>query len=148
MKQAIGKGAALALAALLGLWLGAVPAEAQELRANIPFAFQLRDGAMPAGDYSVRVDVAKRQVVMECLDGVAATHFFALASDAKGPESATLVFHKYGNTYFLDKVRTGAGGLALSAPVSRKERLAERTARANARAEVAEVRVPATRMVR
>lgn len=148
MKRTISKGAALVLSALLGLWLGAEPANAQELRVNVPFAFQLRDGAMPAGDYSVRVDAAKRQVMVESLEGTAATQFFALASDAKGPDSASLEFHKYGNTYFLDKVKTGTGGLALSAPVTRKERLAERTARASARAEVAEVRVPASRIVR
>lgn len=148
MKRTIGKGAALAMAALLGLWLGAEPAGAQELRANVPFAFQLRDGSMPAGDYAVRVDVARRQVVVENLEGTATAQFFALPSDAHGLAPASLVFHKYGNTYFLDKVRTGSEGPALSAPVTRKERLAERAARANARWEVTEVRVPATRVVR
>jgi hypothetical protein len=141
------RGWALAASAVLGLFVGA-QSNAQLLRMDIPFAFHVRESTMPAGEYEVRVDVAKRQVFVSAVTGLAMTQFMAMPAKGQREGDASVVFHKFGNSYFLDEVRTGTLPYALASPAGKKQREAERIARADARAEVAEVRVPAARVAR
>jgi hypothetical protein len=76
------------------------------------------------------------------------TQFMAMPAKGQREGDASLVFHKFGNSYFLDEVRTGTLPYALASPTGRKQREAERIARADAKAEVAEVRVPVAKVAR
>jgi len=143
MKSVMRVGLAVAIYAGLAVWLAA-PANGQMIRAEIPFAFHVREANMPAGEYTLRLDTATRQVTVESLNGLAMARFFALTSDDTVEAKACLVFHKYGNSYYLDRVKGGHSPWMWKAPDSKKERQAERIARAYANAEIAEVRVPVT----
>lgn len=141
MRGSMTRAMALAACAILGLCLGA-QSSGQVLRADIPFAFHVRDTVMPAGDYEIRVDPAKRAVTVSAMSGLVTAQFFALTANQTGRSENYLVFHRFGNSYFLDRVKTNMVPFALEAPGTRREREAEKMARAFANAEVAETRVP------
>jgi hypothetical protein len=147
MTKRFSRGLALAAAAVLGLFLGA-QSNAQVLQAKVPFAFHVQDLSMPAGDYEFRVEAGNRAVTVQSVDGLAVTRFFGYLNTGPKGDGACLLFLRYGNSYFLDRVKTSMSPMAMQAPVTRKAREAERAARANARAEMAVVRVPATQTAR
>lgn len=107
--------AALALAVTFGV----ATANAQinsNLRADVPFSFMVGSTAMPAGDYGVvltdRIANLSGQGEDAGIVGQAAHN------DAT---TAKLVFHKYGNQYFLAEVWTDSKGLVLAESAAEKE---------------------------
>jgi hypothetical protein len=94
MKKQIAVAVAMLVAAIAA---GQCYAQHTSLKADIPFAFQVGNKPMPAGEYWIqRANDQDR--------GLALT----LAVDAKdGKSDPVLVFHKYGNSYFLSEIWTG-----------------------------------------
>ena len=83
--------------------LALATANAQETSAtvNIPFAFTVDDVRMPAGDYIIS-SPSERVVTIQVAGGILAkTALTNNGSSAKSAGRAKLVFHKYGNAYFL-----------------------------------------------
>ena len=74
------------------------------VQANVPFAFTSQDKAMPAGNYEI---IALNDQVLEVwnLDAqrgrVLLKQIAVQSSQAQDPK---LVFHKYGNRYFLSQI--------------------------------------------
>jgi hypothetical protein len=98
--------------ALLAAVIVASPCYAQRdgLKGNVPFAFQVGNKTMPAGDYTIdrlSLPAGSILIIRRCAgdDGAMVSTFIV---DAKNGESQPeLVFHKYGDTYFLSEVWTG-----------------------------------------
>jgi hypothetical protein len=92
----------------LSVLLFTFAAQAQLLRANVPFAFVAGDRLLPAGEYTLNLDA--RSGIVQLLPAsdlplyAAAHHCQFGASEDRG----TLVFHKYGDSYFLKRVKTSA----------------------------------------
>jgi hypothetical protein len=80
------------------------------LSAYIPFQFEVGNSKLPAGQYeieSVTTGNGTIQVIRKA-DGTASTRFSAMVTEPRDGNSAPeLVFHKYGNEYFLSEIRTG-----------------------------------------
>ena len=74
----------------------------QEVRANVPFDYKVGNAAMKAGNCSIRA-VTPDALAIRC-DGSEAK--LALTGSVSGrPASETkLVFHKYGDEYFLAQI--------------------------------------------
>ena len=75
------------------------------LRGNIPFAFEVGGKVLPAGNYEV-LQVGADLYTIRSLRGDAAVQLMAFSYPQARtmPESATLVFHRYGNRSFLSEV--------------------------------------------
>ena len=104
------KQIALAVA-LMAVAIAAGQSYAQQIsaKADIPFAFQVGNKAMPAGQYWIQrvSDADESAQIIRRTDSSAAAVAMTFAADARSkPE---LVFHKYGNSYFLSEIWTGLG---------------------------------------
>jgi hypothetical protein len=89
----------------------AVPANAQfrqtmMLRSKVPFAFISGDRTVQAGEYSI--EIKQRLVRFIDANGHPAQTIFSNPQQASGSEEKPrLVFHKYGDAYFLWQIWTG-----------------------------------------
>jgi hypothetical protein len=131
MKKEMLKGfTMLMLIVALALATAAVSANAQsrnEVRASIPFEFVVGDKTLPAGEYDVRTINQGRDALMiqGSENGKTAIRLSNETERAKKSTHAKLVFHCYGQRYFLAQVWTGEStGRELAK--SRQERAVER----------------------
>lgn len=93
--------------------------------ADIPFAFSAGNQKLPAGKYVITATDAKIQR-LRSVDGRYSTVLQMQAVRGKVQESGRLVFHRYGDLYFLAQTWTPADDTGLEAAKSRAERAAER----------------------
>ena len=86
------------------------PAHAQlvgTMEADIPFQFHAGDAKLPAGKYVIRMLDDSDLTIMEISrpDGSVAALFQVHSAEANStPRKSELIFNKYGNRYFLNKV--------------------------------------------
>ena len=82
--------------------------QAQErplLTATVPFAFTVENSKLPAGAYTVSILPVYNMIKVQSADGRTATMIFAIPSRESGEsKQAKLVFHRFGNEYFLAQV--------------------------------------------
>jgi hypothetical protein len=82
--------------------------QAQErplLTATVPFAFTVENSNLPAGAYTVSILLPYNMIKVQSADGRKATMIFAIPSRESGAsKQAKLVFHRFGNEYFLAQV--------------------------------------------
>jgi hypothetical protein len=130
------KLATLAIAGLLALVVS-LPVSAQvsastTLKADIPFEFIAADKTLPAGEYTLQLGSPNRSAVAilsENRDSHA--QLFALTSSVdkgKTPDHTSLIFHKYGDRYFLAQIWTNGVRTGLQLPASKLERELTKTA--------------------
>jgi hypothetical protein len=97
-----------------------------ELRATIPFDFSVRGKTLPAGKYEVRrVNDSPEALIISHEGSQAREHaiFNTESLDArKIPDRGQIVFHRYGDTYFLSEILIGGERMGRELPQSRQER--------------------------
>lgn len=103
------KGLTMLLAVVALTLVSAVATvNAQESRtqvANIPFEFQVGDTTLPAGDYNVTRMMNSGETI--ALRGAAsAVRLSSLIIRSEPAKQSKLVFHRYGDQYFLSEVWT------------------------------------------
>jgi hypothetical protein len=95
----------IAMAALFGvLGLQAVSPETAPVMANVPFAFQVGDAQLPAGKYTIGQAAPGVLWVRDVAQHAAANIQAVPAKPKAAREKGLLVFHKYGERYFLREV--------------------------------------------
>jgi hypothetical protein len=95
----------IAMAALCGvLGLQAATTGTPSLVANIPFAFQVGETQMPAGRYTLSPGTPGVLWVRDIAQHATANIQVIPAQPKIAREKAMLVFHKYGERYFLREV--------------------------------------------
>jgi hypothetical protein len=101
---------------------GAVSAQNLTVRANIPFSFVVNGATLPAGEYTLRQQDSQRTMIIHEKDnGVGdMTTIAPLTAQPDRSEAARLVFHRYGNEYFLSQVWT-RGDQGDKIPLTRRE---------------------------
>jgi hypothetical protein len=93
----------------------------QLMKVNIPFAFGVQDQSLPAGLYLVFTVTPERSIRIATADGKHSAIVNTLPNYAKEPSSnSRLVFHRYGNEYFLAEVWTAGQDVARN-PLSSKK---------------------------
>lgn len=104
----------------------ATPArQSQEaLLVNIPFGFTAGRMVLPAGEYRVQKSAHDSQALLiQRTDQSAATLVSSSAAQANAPQTQSqLVFHRYGNRYFLSNVWTAGSSRGRELPKSAKEK--------------------------
>jgi hypothetical protein len=111
------------LSLFVPLAAGSVYAQSDlRLKVNIPFEFSVGNEALPAGEYTVR-HMFRGVLVIQNADG-SATKIFSTngASASKTPYESSLVFHRYGDEYFLSKIWTSGNDTGREIFKSRAER--------------------------
>jgi hypothetical protein len=100
----------LFMALVFAAMIYANPARAQlvgSMEADIPFQFHAGDTKLPAGKYVIRMMDDSDLTIMEIsrADGSVAALFQVHSAEANStPRKSELIFNKYGNRYFLDKL--------------------------------------------
>jgi len=75
------------------------------LTATVPFAFTAENTNLPAGAYTVSVLPPYNMIKVQSADGRKVAMIFASPSQSSGEsQRAKLVFHRFGNQYFLAQV--------------------------------------------
>ena len=78
---------------------------AYQIRANIPFDFIVADKKLPAGEYSIsraKQEIGDAFLRISSIDGRAnAILSTILVQTLDAKDDGTLVFHRYGDHYFL-----------------------------------------------
>lgn len=121
------KNALLRMTGMLALALLATTqaVRAQEpVLANIPFAFTAGDTALPAGEYRVeKVNESSAALLIRCTEGSPAIMVATLpAATNVRQEKTKLIFHRYGNRYFLAQVWSAGSSRGRELPKSAKEK--------------------------
>lgn len=99
------------------------------LRASIPFDFSVKGKILPAGDYEIRriSDEPDGLVISSLSDKHERALFETNTVDApRTARRSEVVFHRYGDSYFLSEVFAGDGEKGRELPVSRQERTLRR----------------------
>ncbi len=88
---------------------GTLPAQIHGLKAKVPFEFTVMGRTMPAGEYVVDNANSSATVILKCREHSVSVIVPTDALQSAAPqEEAKLVFHRYGDQYFLSEV-WGAG---------------------------------------
>jgi hypothetical protein len=117
--------------------LGATQAFAQygpTLRADIPFEFAAGTAKLPAGEYTIHPATSIAQPVLSLRGEEGGSAAFLLTNSAHSvavPDQSKLVFHKYGDQYFLSQIWVEGQTHGWQVPASRSERELSRRAAAN-----------------
>jgi len=87
---------------------------------NIPFAFSVENHSLPEGEYKIFTVTPERSIRIVSSDGKDSVIVNTLPNYANSPsENSRLVFHRYGDEYFLTQVRTAGQNVARN-PLSTK----------------------------
>ena len=116
VSRVLAVGIALAAAA-------AVYAQTETLTADVPFQFYVGSRLMPQGSYRVEQN-ADGHVAWVRATGQKAVQpvtAFAVIGN-KTTEPARLVFHRYGDEYFLTQIWSGSSSLGMQLGVSAREK--------------------------
>jgi hypothetical protein len=132
-KRILGAVATISFVMALGVMM-VVPVQAQSLaepiKVSIPFDFQFADTKLPAGEYNVRrlPQSSSDTVVMirNVHDGQTVVRLTSAVQTLSPKDKATLVFHRYGEQYFLFQVWPAGGETGRALPRSRNEREAQK----------------------
>jgi hypothetical protein len=93
-----------------------------KLTADVPFEFSFANTVMPAGHY----DITHTPVMLEVRGFTSGAGAFSATTnigDGKYSDQGRLVFHKYGDKYFLTEAWSEqSGGWAVGVPMSKTER--------------------------
>ncbi len=101
----------------------AAPALAQQstYTIHIPFPFHVNARVLPAGEYRIAV-AAPGAVLIYGVDHAATLGAHRLNPSSATPQNAELVFHRYGQQYFLSQMWFAAGDQGYELSVSNTER--------------------------
>jgi hypothetical protein len=93
----------------------------QLMKVTIPFAFGVEDHSLPAGQYLVFTVTPERSIRIVSTDGKHSAIVNDLPNYASQPSpNSRLVFHRYGNEYFLAQVWTAGQNVGRN-PLSSKK---------------------------
>ena len=94
-----------------------------QIRINLPFDFMAGSHYLPAGEYYARISHSPDLIRMDNADGKHSLLVLAHSVQCQGPtDTASFVFHKYGDRYFLWRVLSYGSGMGEELPRSREER--------------------------
>jgi hypothetical protein len=93
----------LVIAAVASAYAG----QAVTLRAKIPFAFTIGEVSLPAGDYTFYYDAATTMIKTESAHFNECVFLTHPGTSARDDGKVKIIFHQYGDQYFLSEVFNG-----------------------------------------
>ena len=126
----VGLVSVMAMVALVGAAQG--QSLGSRIRITIPFDFSVGDSKLPAGEYAIsRAQSSSNDTVLQIINVDNPGGVFRLTNTARSVEPKhvnTLVFHRYGDQYFLFQVWPKGATVGREIPKSRSEREVARQA--------------------
>lgn len=119
--------AAIALI-IAATFIAAGPAPAQDhlVKATVPFDFTVGDRTLPAGTYTISSDTnSQGYVAIRNQDRKMAILTLCLPNQTNSGKDNTLLFHKYGNQYFLRDLRSEGALMNINFSVTKAEKRAK-----------------------
>ncbi len=123
----------LSLVSMFSLCAAVASANAQlsnPIRVKVPFDFNVGHKKLPAGEYTFsRLSgfSDNKVILVSGADASARVFQSTFAAHVLTPKNkSTLVFHKYGDQYFLEQIWSGGEQAGSQVPESRSERTIER----------------------
>jgi len=99
----------------------------QKLIAHVPFDFVVAEKTLRAGEYDVRaVNQAGDAIAIKSVDGDQVLRLSSPKERSDRQMNAKLVFHRYGNTYFLSQIWMAGESTGRELPKTRQERAIDR----------------------
>ena len=98
-------------------------AQTMNLKASIPFDFRIGNTVLPSGEYSIRH--SDGVLFVNQTDGAHKSGMVLTFGEDRPAESSaasTLLFNRYGSTYYLAKLWTGESKQAQATPRTQRER--------------------------
>jgi hypothetical protein len=109
----------------LGLLLASASAYAKTglVKAKIPFSFIVEQAALPAGEYTIQsLSDGGRAVTIQSSNHKFTKMFLPHSCQSQpASETTRLVFHRYGDQYFLAQVWMAGNDIGREVPQSRRE---------------------------
>ena len=119
--------AAITLSVIAALSIAGLAGLDRSVEAKIPFDFLVGGKKLPAGKYTVETGVAQSAMVVRNRETKQAAISITQGLEVRAGSRPRLVFHRYGDQYFLAKVITDTSGMEL--PKSKAEREAAKAKR-------------------
>ena len=93
------------------------------MKANIPFSFIVGKTTLPAGEYLVQAwGFSGNAISIRKLDHTATSMTMSIyCQSPKTPQQSKLVFHRYGDRYFLAQIWTAGSNSGHQFPKSQRE---------------------------
>jgi hypothetical protein len=101
-------------------------AQTTQIRTNVPFNFIVNGSPLPAGEYSFEPLYSGGKVLLIRSVNSGTGNMVAVNEErSSDPSSPTkLVFHRYGDQYFLAEIRIAGDNIVRQVPRSRREKQA------------------------
>jgi hypothetical protein len=112
---------------VVATFIAAGPAHAQDhlVKATVPFNFTVGDQALPSGTYTIGSRMTTADVLaIRNWDKKVNILSMGLPNQGNPGHDNTLVFHKYGNQYYLSEIRSEGASIDVRFPVSKAEKRA------------------------
>ena len=104
---------------------GPVRAQDHLVKATVPFSFTVGNQTLPSGNYTISSSVASPNVlVIHNWDKKIGIMSLGRRDDNPRGDN-TLVFHKYGNQYFLSDIRTAGSSMNMHLDTTKAEKRAK-----------------------
>lgn len=103
-------------------------AQGPSIRVQVPFEFHAGDKLLPAGEYYTQAFPGSTLTLLSSVDGTASVYLATHSVDRDAVrEHGVVVFHRYGNAYFLRQMWVGGASVGRELPKTRNERLVAKT---------------------
>jgi hypothetical protein len=104
----------------------ALAQQTHQVAANIPFNFTLNGRSLPAGHYTIGTESNSPTVLrIEDRDDSVYVMTMALPDSSEQQADNTVLFHKYGNQYFLSSVRVSGSSMNCHLQTTKQEKWAK-----------------------
>ncbi|WP_353068705.1 hypothetical protein RBB75_16395 [Tunturibacter empetritectus] len=111
---------------------GSAMAQDHKVTASVPFNFTVNGRTLPAGNYTIGND-SNSPRMLTIADRQKGVALMAITvPDNSSSADNKLVFHHYGNQYFLSEIRTANGSMSCHLTTSKQEKRARTQAQEEA----------------
>jgi hypothetical protein len=90
------------------------------VKADVPFAFTAWNAQLPAGCYTITPQLSATIMIRNCKTG--AVRYSSVQRGYPRNNSPKLVFHRFGDQYFLTEVRGVSDAMGMTLPKSKLEK--------------------------
>ena len=122
MRKQLLKGFTILTGIMAFAMFAAVASANGQARTSVPFEFTVGDKALPAGNYTVAsITLGSDAILVRSIEGKDSAARLTMQAEGES-DHAKLVFHRYGQRYFLAEVWNGEGRSGRRLAQCRKER--------------------------
>jgi len=116
------KRSILITAALAMLATTAASAQTINVKARVPFSFVVGSATLPAGEYSLQTLGFGHALEMRNRDANITKLVLSNVCQSRTATKDKVIFHRYGDSYFLSQIWTEGSSLGYELPMTARER--------------------------